>query len=138
LVNERNGLVLTERDIFPRNLLGEIVNELNKCRALFLETKDKAYWWRMIQLLPSSYNQRRTVMLPYEVLANIYEYRRNHKLDEWHVVCDWIESLPYSEIITAAKPETSFWDDAVAIMNDMTDAQKEEAIKYLKEKLGKC
>ena len=60
----------------------------------------KEYWWQMIQLLPSSYNQRRTVQLNYEVLANIYKSRRNHKLDEWHTLCDWIESLPYSELIT--------------------------------------
>jgi hypothetical protein len=60
----------------------------------------KEYWWQMIQLLPSSYNQRRTVMLNYEVLANIYKSRRNHKLDEWHTFCDWIEDLPYSELIT--------------------------------------
>ena len=60
----------------------------------------KEYWWQMIQLLPSSYNQRRTVMLNYEVLANMYKSRRNHKLDEWHTFCDWIESLPYSELIT--------------------------------------
>lgn len=60
----------------------------------------KDIWWQMIQLLPSSYNQKRTVMLNYEVLANIYKSRRNHKLDEWHIFCDWIEELPYSEIIT--------------------------------------
>lgn len=60
----------------------------------------KEIWWQMIQLLPSSYNQRRTVMLNYEVLANVYKSRRNHKLDEWHTFCDWIESLPYSELIT--------------------------------------
>ncbi len=60
----------------------------------------KDIWWQMIQLLPSSYNQRRTIMLNYEVLANIYKSRRNHKLDEWHTFCDWIESLPYSELIT--------------------------------------
>lgn len=60
----------------------------------------KKYWWQMIQLLPSSYNQKRTIMLSYEVLANIYKSRRNHKLDEWHTFCDWIESLPYSELIT--------------------------------------
>lgn len=69
-------------------------------RENYLETKDKQDWWQMIQLLPSSYNQRRTVMLNYEVLANIYKSRRNHKLDEWHTFCDWIESLPYSELIT--------------------------------------
>lgn len=64
------------------------------------EPKSKDIWWQMIQLLPSSYNQKRTVMLNYEVLANIYKSRKNHKLDEWHYFCDWIESLPYSELIT--------------------------------------
>ena len=73
---------------------------LNHYREKYLKTKDKKYWWQMIQLLPSSYNQKRTVMLNYEVLANIYKSRRNHKLDEWHVMCDWIEQLPYSELIT--------------------------------------
>ena len=73
---------------------------LNFYREKYLETKDKKYWWQMIQLLPSSYNQRRTIMLNYEVLANIYKSRRNHKLDEWHTFCDLIESLPYSELIT--------------------------------------
>lgn len=73
---------------------------LNHYRDLYLQTKDKQYWWQMIQLLPSSYNQRRTVMLNYEVLANMYKSRRNHKLDEWHTFCDWIESLPYRELIT--------------------------------------
>lgn len=63
----------------------------------------KDIWWQMIQLLPSSYNQRRTIMLNYEVLANIYKSRRNHKLDEWHTLCDWIETLPYSELITGGK-----------------------------------
>lgn len=62
--------------------------------------QQKLFWWQMIQLLPSSYNQKRTVMLNYEVLANIYKSRRNHKLDEWHTFCDWIEDLPYSELIT--------------------------------------
>lgn len=76
------------------------VEALNEARKLYLETKDKKYWWQMIQLLPSSYNQKRTIMLNYEVLANIYKSRRNHKLDEWHSFCDWIEDLPYSEVIT--------------------------------------
>ena len=76
------------------------INLLNYYRLKYLETKDKKYWWQMIRLLPSSYNQRRTVMLNYEVLANIYKSRRNHKLDEWHTFCDWIEGLPYSELIT--------------------------------------
>lgn len=73
---------------------------LNAYRESYLETKDKQDWWQMIQLLPSSYNQRRTVMLNYEVLANIYKSRRNHKLDEWHTFCYWIESLPYYTLIT--------------------------------------
>ena len=73
---------------------------LNHFRKLYLQSKYKKYWWQMIQLLPSSYNQKRTVMLNYEVLANIYKSRRNHKLDEWHTLCDWIERLPYSELIT--------------------------------------
>ena len=72
---------------------------LNHYRELYLKTKDKKYWQQMIQLLPSSYNQKRTVMLNYEVLANIYKSRRNHKLDEWVEFCKWIESLPYSELI---------------------------------------
>lgn len=81
-------------------LMGAIINVLNDCRCGFLKTGDKRYWWQMIQLLPTSYNQRRTVMLNYEVLANMYKSRKNHKLDEWHDLCRWIESLPYSELIT--------------------------------------
>lgn len=80
-----------------------VIPMLNKCRKKYLETKDKEYWWQMIQLLPSSYNQKRTVQLNYEVLANIYTYRKNHKLDEWVEFCSWIEQLPYSEIITGEK-----------------------------------
>ena len=82
------------------DLLGLTINVLNYYRKRFLVTKDKNYWWQMIQLLPTSYNQKRTVMLNYEVLANIYQHRRNHKLDEWRELCRWIEGLPYSEIIT--------------------------------------
>lgn len=99
-------------------LLKEIINRLNMNRIVFIAKDDKRVdqysvmsdecyakykkklWWQMIQLLPSSYNQKRTVMLNYEVLANIYKSRRHHKLDEWHTLCDWIEGLPYSELIT--------------------------------------
>jgi hypothetical protein len=81
-------------------LLNLTINVLNYYRNKYLETKDKKYWWQIIQLLPSSYNQKRTVMLNYEVLANIHKGRRNHKLDEWHTFCNWIEELPYSELIT--------------------------------------
>lgn len=77
-----------------------VIGALNEFRNLYIETKNTKYWWQMIQLLPSSYNQRRTVMLNYEVLANIYKSRRSHKLDEWREFCKWIESLPYSELIT--------------------------------------
>lgn len=92
------------------DLLESIINELNYYRNLYINGEnglgDKEDWWQMIQLLPSSYNQRRTVMMNYEVLANIYEYRRGHKLDEWRDFCDWIEhKLPYSEIITAGTLE---------------------------------
>ena len=83
----------------PLNILEEVIFALNLYREKFLKTKDKRYWWQMIQLLPSSYNQKRTVMLNYEVLANIYKSRKNHKLDEWIEFCKWIETLPYSEII---------------------------------------
>ena len=76
------------------------IDALNYWRRRYLATKNKDDWWQMIQLLPSSYNQKRTVMLNYEVLAGIYQSRKNHKLDEWHTFCDWIKTLPYSELIT--------------------------------------
>lgn len=88
------------------DVLKEIIDLLNKYREDYLNPEagkigvKKDYWWQMIQLLPSSYNQRRTVMLNYEVLANIYKSRKGHKLDEWNSFCDWIESLPYAELIT--------------------------------------
>lgn len=87
------------------NLLEQIIAVLNNEREDFLEFKNKDEWWQMIQLLPSSYNQKRTIAFNYEVLHNIYHSRRNHKLDEWHTVCDWIESLPYSWIITGKENE---------------------------------
>ena len=95
------------------SILKNTIEALNQARDLYLgysgfkhrwgDWEKKHYWWQMIQLLPSSYNQKRTVMLNYEVLANIYKSRRNHKLDEWHTFCDWIESLPYSELITGER-----------------------------------
>ena len=119
-----------EMEEYPLDILNVTIKMLNKARDLFLDAKENAkrqkdesdrakrvgqvpassgryfemmakkYWWQMIQLLPTSYNQRRTVMLNYEVLAGIYPKRKDHKLDEWHTFCDWIKSLPYSEIIT--------------------------------------
>ncbi len=85
------------------NVLEDVIRMLNKAREIYLKTQDKRYWWQMIQLLPSSYNQRRTVMLNYEVLAGIYSTRKNHKLDEWREFCRWIKELPYNEIITGGK-----------------------------------
>lgn len=92
-------------------LLESIIDALNIYRSIYnnydkqtdnykKDFSKKDIWWQMIQLLPTSYNQRRTVMLNYEVLANIYKSRRHHKLDEWHLFCDWIENLPYAELIT--------------------------------------
>ena len=116
---------------YPADIAKLLIEALNRCREEYLQTKDKRYWWQMIQLLPSSYNQRRTVMLSYEVLANIYKSRKDHKLDEWcehhkstctmdtvgkclnpkewllcedcsagKGFCDWIKTLPHSELIT--------------------------------------
>ena len=105
----------------PIDILRHAIGGLNFYRQRYLDTKDKKYWWQMIQLLPSSYNQRRTVMLNYEVLANIYKSRRNHKLDEWHTFCDWIEELPYSELITGPS---------------LKDTPKSFSIKIPKEKVA--
>ena len=79
------------------------IDILNQCRQKYIETKEKKYWWQMIQLLPSSYNQKRTVMLNYEVLKNMYHARKNHKLNEWRDFCNWVEMLPYHELIVGYK-----------------------------------
>ena len=84
----------------PMGILLEVIRMLNRARELYIKTKDKKYWWQMIQLLPSSYNQKRTVMVNYEVLANIYKSRKNHKLDEWVGFCKLLTTFPYSELIT--------------------------------------
>ena len=102
---------------FSWNRLADTIEQLNYCREKFvnydpeeekklhpaMQYEKKDYWWQMIQLLPSSYNQTRNVMINYEVLANIYRQRKSHKLDEWHDFCHWIESLPYSELIIGGK-----------------------------------
>lgn len=134
---------LTKRSM--RRLLSTI-EELNFWRGIFLnggevnnedgtsivfEPKDKNAWWQMIQLLPSSYNQKRTVMLNYEVLANIYQHRRSHKLDEWQELCRWIELLPYSEIITCNTKKSAIsisshpWSDKhITELASMTDERQ--------------
>jgi hypothetical protein len=86
-------------------LLNHTINMLNHYRALYMKTKDKTYWWQMIQLLPQSYNQKRTVMLNYEVLRNMYHARKNHKLDEWHTFCRWVEDLPYADHLITGKED---------------------------------
>lgn len=91
--------------ISPMQALGTTIECLNSYRDLYLKTKDKKYWWQMIQLLPSSYNQLRTVMLNYEVLANMYKSRKNHKLDEWRTFCEYIKTFPYSELITGKEED---------------------------------
>lgn len=88
------------------DLIADLLYALNDARTNYIETKNKKYWWQMIQLLPSSYNQTRNVMMNYEVLANIYRWRKDHKLDEWREFCKWIERLPYSELITGLPIES--------------------------------
>lgn len=107
-------------NVSSKKILSFVIAELNMIRERYLDydelsefTKDKLkkrypqlkkdIWWQMIQLLPTSYNQKRTIMLNYEVLAGIYPMRKNHKLDEWREFCQWIEQLPYSEIIVGAE-----------------------------------
>ena len=103
-----------------RDMLKNLIEMLNHWRDQYHVGSNiqKDYWWQMIQLLPSSYNQKRTVMLNYEVLANIYKSRKNHKLDEWRELCKWIEGLPYSELITGP----SLTD--IPICNDLMDEAK--------------
>lgn len=110
------------------DVLKETIDTLNVFRDVYLNggilryengnikcfgKKDKEIWWQMIQLLPSSYNQTRNVMLNYEVLANIYRQRKGHKLDEWRAVCEWIETLPYSELITGGEERKLYSDTQV-------------------------
>jgi hypothetical protein len=88
-----------------KDMMEATVSNLNLFRRLYLDTKDKKYWWQMIQLLPSSYNQKRTLLVNYEVLANLYHQRKGHKLDEWQTFCEWIKGLPMSEIITGEETD---------------------------------
>ena len=88
-----------------KDMMEATVANLNLFRRLYLDTKDKKYWWQMIQLLPLSYNQKRTLLVNYEVLANLYHQRKEHKLDEWRTFCEWIKGLPMSEIITGKETD---------------------------------
>lgn len=140
----------------PHDILSLVIESLNFYRKKFLETgseikqchfnelekreelvkRQKEYWWQMIQLLPSSYNQKRTVMLNYEVLSNIYQHRRNHKLDEWRELCRWIEGLPYSEIITCnvtEKDKTNALTAAIAKLKGELKWDDERIANFLLE-----
>lgn len=83
----------------PMNALEQMIIVLNGCRDKYIATNNKFWWWQMIQLLPTSYNQKRTVTMTYENLLNMLEYRRGHKLDEWRMFCDWILTLPYGSLL---------------------------------------
>lgn len=153
--NPHDILSLTVESLnFYRQKFLETGSEIKKCHFNELEKREelgkrqKQYWWQMIQLLPSSYNQKRTVMLNYEVLSNIYQHRRRHKLDEWRELCKWIEGLPYSEVITcnvaeAKKAELkTFVDDTDAtpvhggVFDKPTEAERKE-IQELKATINK-
>lgn len=128
------------------------IDELNFWRYIYLnggevdnydgtdrifEPRDKDAWYQMIQLLPSSYNQKRTVTMTYENLYNMYHSRKDHKLDEWRVgFCGWAKSLPYSELFTLRREDTSFQEDLDFFVNDCTDAQLKALYERVKEKLG--
>lgn len=140
----------TQDMCIPYRIFNTWLRTLNIARDAYLETKDKKYWDTMIQMLPSSYNQKRTVMFNYEVLANIYQYRRNHKLDEWAVgFIDWIKSLPYSELITCtaekeekkeekAKDPFEICLDAIAVIDQLTEGQQEMMIHNLCARINKA
>ena len=104
LLNGRHGKVLdsdgNDITMAPNELLGHVICHLNIYRELYLKTKDKTYWWQMIQLLPDSYNQLRTCDTNYATLRKMYHQRKGHRLNEWESMGSWIETLPYSELIT--------------------------------------
>lgn len=133
----------TVKDLQPYGILNCcIIPMLNKCRELYISTNDKTYWWQMIQLLPSSYNQKRTVMLNYEVLRNIYIYRHDHKLDEWHTFCDWIEKLPMSYLITEKTNAIPQPDQKEIVCIDTSTAKTKKDLtnaleRYAKEEFDK-
>ena len=94
---EQEDFSIEYLDSYWKGCINSVISLLNVAREKYLETKDKKYWWQMIQLLPASYNQKRTIFLNYQVLKNIYFARKDHKLDEWHTFCDWIKTLPYAK-----------------------------------------
>lgn len=103
VVKRQNAMHEFIYNFSPNGNLELVIDMLNECRKLYLETKDKKYWWQMIQLLPTSYNQRRTIMFNYEVLSRMYAARNSHKLDEWRDFCNWVEFLPYAKELIIGK-----------------------------------
>lgn len=93
--------------VYPLDVLNITIKMINQCRKTYMEQREKRYWWQLIELLPDAYNQRRTYMFSYEALAKIYKERKDHRLNEWHEFCKWIETLPYSEIITGVASNIS-------------------------------
>lgn len=131
--NEQDMLIIPGAPnvlICGRQMLELTISALNFYRHKFLEedlvSRKKQYWWQMIQLLPSSYNQKRTIMLNYEVLTNIYQNRLHHKLDEWRELCQWIETLPYSEIITCGRKEAGPNDEPI-----VSKSKENDSVEYL-------
>lgn len=130
-------IMLAEVELFNRTVnlafdnLIQTISTLNSYRQWYLETKDKRYWDAMIQLLPQSYNQKRTVMLNYEVLANMYHSRKSHKLDEWRTFCKWVDSLPYSELITHTDGKMGVREEYMRIcQNNMRCKENPETCGY--------
>ena len=126
----KNGSIECPIIFSPLDALRTTIGVLNTNREAYLKTKDKKFWWQMIQLLPSSYNQTRNVMMNYEVLANIYQWRKDHKLDEWREFCKWIERLPYSELITHPSCPITQAGDIVgrlaSAMAEISESKKKE------------
>ena len=109
--------------------IDNVIRSINVARLKYLKTKDKKYWWQIIQLLPSSYNQRRTVQLNYQVLRHMYFSRKNHKLDEWRDFCEWIRTLPYEFIITGSEEETentNFLKKEFHVPKEVSDSFRDE------------
>lgn len=125
-------------DIASTSCLEVTIRYLNLFREEYLNTKDKDIWWQMIQLLPSSYNQTRNVMLNYEVLANIYKSRKNHKLDEWREFCEWIGELPYSELIVGEQDSKPMTPDEINTLVDIRKKCFGEPFPWIKEKVEKA
>lgn len=124
-------------DIASTSCLEVTIRYLNLFREEYLNTKDKDIWWQMIQLLPSSYNQTRNVMLNYEVLANIYKSRKNHKLDEWREFCEWVGELPYSELIVGEQNSKPMTQDEINTLVDIQKKRFGEPFPWIKEKIEK-